>query len=267
MFEIGRTLMEARERRKLSYSQAEQETKIRSRYLRALEEEDFSVLPGPTYTKGFLRAYADFLDLDGQLFIDEFNSRHYDPRGEIDREIYPRARARTGRRHRRESNIVLMALAAIVAVSALVFLGFQSSPPTANYPVPGPSTPSTSAPTTSVTRSNGASTTHETTKPSQTTAARRPFVVAISAAGPCWMTAHVGFPSGPGAVTVKGTDLTSYELAPGVVATIRSTKPLYLTFGAPGSISGITIDGKAANVPYAPSGTLLKVTRTRIVRA
>src|SRR5439155_5496362 len=91
MFEIGRTLREARERRMLSYSQAEQETKIRSRYLRALEDEDFSVLPGPTYTKGFLRAYADFLDLDGQLFIDEFNSRHYDPRGEVDREIYPRA--------------------------------------------------------------------------------------------------------------------------------------------------------------------------------
>ena len=86
MFEIGPALREARERQQLSYSQVEEGTKIRSRYIRALEEEDFAVLPGPTYTKGFLRAYADYLGLDGQLFIDEFNSRHHDPR------VEPRAR-------------------------------------------------------------------------------------------------------------------------------------------------------------------------------
>jgi cytoskeletal protein RodZ len=226
------------------------------------------VLPGPTYTKGFLRAYAEFLELDGQLFIDEFNSRHYDPRGEIDREIYPRSRARAGRRHRRESNIVLMVLAAIVAVSALIFLGFQSSPPTANYPVVStPSTSTTSAPTTPVTHPKTTPTKHHKAKHSGTKPAQRAFTVAITAAGPCWMTAHVGSPTGAGAVSVKGTDLTSYELAAGVVATIRSTKPLYLTFGAPGSISSITVDGKAASVPYAPSGAVLEVTRTGIVRA
>ena len=112
MFEIGPALREARERQQLSYSQVEEGTKIRSRYIRALEEEDFSVLPGPTYTKGFLRAYADYLGLDGNLFIDEFNSRHHDPRVEPEREIYPRTQARRQHRHRRESSIVLIALAA-----------------------------------------------------------------------------------------------------------------------------------------------------------
>ena len=92
MFEIGPALREARERQQLSYSQVEEGTKIRSRYIRALEEEDFAVLPGPTYTKGFLRAYADYLGLDGNLFIDEFNSRHHDPRVEPEREIYPARR-------------------------------------------------------------------------------------------------------------------------------------------------------------------------------
>ena len=101
MFEIGSALREARERRGLSYSQVEEGTKIRARYLRALEDEDFGVLPGATYSKGFLRAYADYLGLDGHLFIDEFNSRYHDPRNDDDRPIYPPSR-RTPSRHRRE---------------------------------------------------------------------------------------------------------------------------------------------------------------------
>src|SRR5919202_3054155 len=123
MFEIGPALREARERRRIGYAQVEADTKIRSRYIRALEDEDFGVLPGVTYTKGFLRAYADYLGLDGQLFIDEFNSRHFDPRLEEDVSIYPRPRSRPRPRQRREPNIVMIVLAAIVAVSALVVLG------------------------------------------------------------------------------------------------------------------------------------------------
>src|SRR6478672_9626676 len=92
MFEIGSALREARERRGLSYSQVEEGTKIRARYIRALEDEDFGVLPGATYSKGFLRAYADYLGLDGHLFIDEFNSRYHDPRNDDDRPIYPPSR-------------------------------------------------------------------------------------------------------------------------------------------------------------------------------
>jgi cytoskeletal protein RodZ len=44
--------------------------------LRALEEENFEALPAQTYVKGFLRTYADYLGLDGQLYVDEFNSRY-----------------------------------------------------------------------------------------------------------------------------------------------------------------------------------------------
>ena len=62
-------------RRGIEFAQAEQATKIRSKYLRALEEEHFELLPSETYVKGFLRTYADYLGLDGQLYVDEFNSR------------------------------------------------------------------------------------------------------------------------------------------------------------------------------------------------
>ena len=75
MFEIGNSLREARLRQHLDFPQVEQATKIRGKYLRALEEEQFDVLPSQTYVKGFLRTYAEFLGLDGQLYVDEYNSR------------------------------------------------------------------------------------------------------------------------------------------------------------------------------------------------
>ncbi len=121
----------------LSYGQVEAETAIRTRYIRALEDEDFHILPGPTYTKGFLRAYAEYLGLDGQPFVDEFNSRHNDPRAAVEHTPIasrPRSRPQQRRRQRRESNLIMIALAAIVAVSVLVVLALRfPSPPTAPY--------------------------------------------------------------------------------------------------------------------------------------
>ena len=75
MFEIGNSLREARVRQGLDYPQIELATKIRAKYIRALEDEQFELLPAQTYVKGFLRTYAEFLGLDGQLYVDEFSSR------------------------------------------------------------------------------------------------------------------------------------------------------------------------------------------------
>jgi cytoskeletal protein RodZ len=67
MFEIGNSLHEARVRQGVDFQTAELATKIRAKYLKALEEEHFDMLPAETYVKGFLRTYAEFLGLDGQL--------------------------------------------------------------------------------------------------------------------------------------------------------------------------------------------------------
>ena len=75
MFEIGNSLREARLRRHIEFADAEHGTKIRGKYLRALEDERFELLPSHTYIKGFLRSYAEYLGLDGQLYVDEYNSR------------------------------------------------------------------------------------------------------------------------------------------------------------------------------------------------
>src|ERR671925_286723 len=76
MFEIGNSLREARLRQGLDFPEVEHATKIRGKYLRALEDEQFDILPGQTYVKGFLRTYSEYLGLDGQLYVDEYNSRY-----------------------------------------------------------------------------------------------------------------------------------------------------------------------------------------------
>jgi cytoskeleton protein RodZ len=76
MPEIGTTLREARVRARIEISEIEAETKIRAKYLRALENEEWDLLPGPTYVKSFLRTYADALGLDGRLLIEEYKLRH-----------------------------------------------------------------------------------------------------------------------------------------------------------------------------------------------
>src|SRR5512132_758530 len=75
MFEFGNSLREARVRRGIELAQVAAETQIRTRYLQALEDQRFELLPGSVYAKGFLRAYADYLGLESQLFVDEYNAR------------------------------------------------------------------------------------------------------------------------------------------------------------------------------------------------
>jgi Helix-turn-helix domain/RodZ C-terminal domain len=133
VFEIGSSLREARIRQGVDLATLEQQTKIRSKYLRALEDERFELLPAHTYVKGFLRAYADELGLDGQLYVDEYNSRYV----VAEEEAPLRARrspsrvpaARRRRRERRETGAVLLALTAIGLVTALVIAAWKFGGP------------------------------------------------------------------------------------------------------------------------------------------
>src|SRR3979409_2585908 len=79
MPEIGETLREARMRAKIDVSEVEAKTKIRAKYLRALENEEWGLLPGPTFVRSFLRTYADYLGLDSKLLVEEYRLRHENP--------------------------------------------------------------------------------------------------------------------------------------------------------------------------------------------
>src|SRR3954468_10164503 len=76
MPEIGETLRETRMRRRIDMAEVEAATKIRAKYLRALENEEWDLLPGPTFVKSFLRTYAEALGLDARLLLEEYKLRH-----------------------------------------------------------------------------------------------------------------------------------------------------------------------------------------------
>jgi cytoskeletal protein RodZ len=94
MPEIGTTLREARMRAKLDMNQVESATKIRAKYLRALENEEWDLLPGSTYVKSFLRTYAEYLGLDVTLLIEEYKRQHERPSDLDQLPISPHSAAR-----------------------------------------------------------------------------------------------------------------------------------------------------------------------------
>jgi Helix-turn-helix domain/RodZ C-terminal domain len=170
MFEIGNTLREARLRRGLDILDCEAETKIRAKYLRAMEEEQFDLMPSPTYVRGFLKSYAEFLDLDGQLVLDEYESRFGDydapheypvrtarePRESRFDGRPPRRPGPSQRRHRRrrrtELQLLWLAIGGVIAVALLIWLGVgegdSPTPSPADTPAaaPGPSAAASAAP-------------------------------------------------------------------------------------------------------------------------
>src|SRR5438105_2378441 len=79
MPEIGQSLREARMRARIDVSEIEAKTKIRAKYLRALENEEWGLLPGPTFVKSFLRTYAQALGLDGKALVEEYRAEHESP--------------------------------------------------------------------------------------------------------------------------------------------------------------------------------------------
>jgi cytoskeleton protein RodZ len=97
---IGERLREARMRRKIDIAEVEATTKIRAKYLRALEHEDFDLLPGPTFVKTFLRTYAEYLGLDAQLLIEEYRAQ-YEPREADAQPLIPASRQRQANHRRR----------------------------------------------------------------------------------------------------------------------------------------------------------------------
>jgi cytoskeleton protein RodZ len=126
MADIGATLREARTRQRIEISELESQTKIRAKYLRALENEEWDQLPGPAYVKSFLRTYADALGLDGKLLIAEYKLRH---ERLSDVELQPIVPVGSDRRRAPRPGIprgLIIAMAVAGLIVALYFLGRRS---------------------------------------------------------------------------------------------------------------------------------------------
>jgi cytoskeleton protein RodZ len=84
---IGEHLRRARSARGIDLEQVEERTKIRVRYLRAMEEERWEQLPGAAYARAFLRTYGGFLGLDPEALVDDYRRVHEPQQPEPDAEV------------------------------------------------------------------------------------------------------------------------------------------------------------------------------------
>jgi cytoskeleton protein RodZ len=147
MTDIGSTLREARMRARIDISEVEARTKIRAKYLRAIENEEFDLLPDPIYAKSFLRTYGDFLGLDSRMLLDEYKQR-YEYRDHDTRPIAPRGRDREPHRPRRRvPGWAPVAIAVVVLLAVLYVVGSatQSGSGNGSAHKPAPTKPTTQA--------------------------------------------------------------------------------------------------------------------------
>ncbi len=115
-------------RARIDISEIEAETKIRAKYLRALENEEWGLLPGPAYVRSFLRTYAEALDLDAKLLLEEYKLRHERPSDHdlhADRPAAPSQRAlgRGGREPRGVPRWLVVGVVLVALLGILYALG------------------------------------------------------------------------------------------------------------------------------------------------
>ncbi|HEX6024471.1 MAG TPA: helix-turn-helix domain-containing protein [Solirubrobacter sp.] len=136
MPEIGETLRETRMRRRIDMTEVEAATKIRAKYLRALENEEWDLLPGPTFVKTFLRTYAEYLDLDPRLLVEEYRQRYERP---TTQDLTPFGPGMGGQRRRRRRRrpigpFVVVVLGVAALLGALYVLGSWGDQPEEEAP-------------------------------------------------------------------------------------------------------------------------------------
>jgi cytoskeleton protein RodZ len=168
MIAIGNTLRDARKRQGLELSDCELETRIRARYLTALEDERFDLLPERAYARGFLRTYATFLGLDSHALVQELDERMGGVPGGDEpqtthtvsprrRTTLPRARPRRRGGMRKKGAIVWLVVGALGALLVALWVGAAwnvrpiglqvSTPTTPGRTTPAAATPSRTSPT------------------------------------------------------------------------------------------------------------------------
>lgn len=123
--EIGKKLRETRENRGLTLEAVEEETKIRRKYLHAMEEEKFHILPGPVYARAFLKNYARFLNLNVEEIMELYKQRFEAIPEKADEPSEKPAEKRTRDREPAKPRywLYLAAAAVIVSIVAALYYG------------------------------------------------------------------------------------------------------------------------------------------------
>lgn len=244
MGEVGAKLRNERERRGIGIDQIEAETRIRAKFLLALEEERFDALPGPAYVRAFVRDYAEQLGLDPQELVAELNTRP-----ELVEEVVmsPRRQVATVPLLDRRARIAAWALAgvlvaALVAIGIIV-LGSRGSSSGAGQTgrtqplsTAGPGTGTTAVPTTGAT---GATT--------PVVSGRPDALELVAQRGSVWLSVRAG--SATGKVLFQNTLPSGHHLR-------FARRRLWVRVGAPWNL-GLTAAGHRLAVPLRATGDML----------
>jgi cytoskeleton protein RodZ len=235
MADIGSTLREARMRSHIDITEVETATKIRAKYLRALENEEWDLLPGAVYAKSFLRTYGDYLGLDSRMLIDDFK-HHYEhpaehearPAGSLRRE-----RERRGRPGLRIPPWVSIVVVAGVVVGILYAVGSANE----NGPSPPPTHPTTTA-------------RHTTTHPHRSILPTKVRPKKVTLRMVPTGTVYVCLVNGAGAKLIN-----EQVYAAGQTIPVERGRKLLLTLGN----NSITVRVNGRSVPVAPSASPIRL--------
>ncbi len=280
MPDIGNTLREARIRRGLTLADVENVTKIRSKYVEALEENDFEVLPGPTVVKGFLRSYALFLRLPADPLIEEYRALYESSRddiGALRTELSQQRRTQTSaerkkkRQRRTQRGYIAVAILAVIVIVVIAWLGAgrgkgaavlgADNLPSTTAAVSTSSTVATEGGETSTSEDVESSTSEDsststtgkttTTTVSETTttagngtastSGQNVTMVLTVTEGSCWLVVRDD--------SENGADLYAGTLSAGGQQTFNTAKRYWFRAGIPDALS-ITVNG----TPYTVSG-------------
>jgi len=216
MLEIGSSLREARRRQGLELAEVERATRIRMQQLDALEHDRFELLPPDPYRRAFLREYADFLGLDGDLYAREYDLR-FRPTPEAApapprRRRGSRARLLAGRPLLRAGGILLVVLVGVVAWQFGRPGGSGTLTPTAH----------------TQTRAQARPHSHERAASKPPASGAAASLVLTAARGRCWLWVRLG----------SATGATVYEqtLQPGQTVRFGLGRSLWIRLGAPWSL-------------------------------
>jgi hypothetical protein len=211
VFDIGASLTAAREAQGLRLADAERLTCLRGKHLVALENSDFDALPGRVYARAFLRTYADSLDLDADLFVDEFDVQVPAPDEEDFVVVLPHVRRSF------PGWLAAVALVAVGLVGVLVWTAFSPS---------GTKVPST--PPAAAAKPASPPPQHHVLAAHHTSAPVRPQPLVIRAVdGTCWVLVRKGGATGP--VLYEGL------VQPG--HTLRFSQRVWVRLGAPWNVT------------------------------
>jgi cytoskeletal protein RodZ len=245
MGELGAKLRGERERRGIGIDEIEAETRIRAKFLLALEEERFDVLPGPAYVRAFVRDYAEQLGLDPQELVNELNARPELVPAEVVM-VPPRQVADVPLFDRRARIVVwvaaAVALALVAAIAAVVLASRGSS---SGSPASSPAGTTGAGPGSSATTpgTTGASST-VTTAPPPT--GPRPLVL-VASGGDVWLTVRAG----------SATGKVLFESTLGAGRRLRfARKRLWVRVGAPWNLT-VRAAGRHLPMPLQTTGDML----------